>query len=124
MDLPQFVQDLPVTGLSAGEKASLEVDITVEELRGALAQLNTGKAPGSNGFPPEYWYLVWQQAGQPMLEMFQEALKMGKLPPDLHTADVVVLPKPETDRASCFLTLAEQSTVCYDGKNGLSNIVV
>ncbi|KAJ1150978.1 hypothetical protein NDU88_003765 [Pleurodeles waltl] len=83
-DLPQFVQDLPVLSLSSEDRESLEVDITVEELRKALAQLQPGKAPGHNGFPPEYWSI-------------SEALRKGELPPDLRTADTVVLSKPNLD---------------------------
>ncbi|KAJ1178086.1 hypothetical protein NDU88_003334 [Pleurodeles waltl] len=74
-DFPQFVQDLPVPSLSVDNRASLEADISVEELEAALAQLNLGKAPGPNGFPLEYWRLVCRQVGQPMLDMFQEALE-------------------------------------------------
>ncbi|KAJ1130566.1 hypothetical protein NDU88_008917 [Pleurodeles waltl] len=84
-DLPRFVQDLPVSSLSVDDRASLKEDISVEELRAALAQLNPGRVFGLNGFPPGYWRLVWRQAGQPMLEMFQVALEMGKLAPDLQT---------------------------------------
>ncbi|KAJ1209785.1 hypothetical protein NDU88_005158 [Pleurodeles waltl] len=95
-ELPHFGQDLPVTGLSAEDRASLEANIMVEELTVALAHLNPRKTPGPNGFPPEYWHLVWQQAGQTMLEIIQEALEMGKLPRDLQNADIVVPPKPGT----------------------------
>ncbi|KAJ1150809.1 hypothetical protein NDU88_003598 [Pleurodeles waltl] len=101
LDLLQFIHDLPVPSLSAEDRASLETDISVKELRTALGQLNSGKAPKLNGFPPEYWCLVWQHAGRPMLEMFQEAVEKGKLSLDLRTTDIVVLPKPGTVGHCC-----------------------
>ncbi|KAJ1178182.1 hypothetical protein NDU88_003429 [Pleurodeles waltl] len=71
------------------------------QLRTALMLLNPGKAPRPNGFPPEYWRLLLQQAGQPLLEMFQEVLEKGKLLLDLRMADTVVLLKPGTAGQYC-----------------------
>ncbi|KAJ1185465.1 hypothetical protein NDU88_002257 [Pleurodeles waltl] len=87
-DLSQFVQDLMVPCLSIEDRKSLEADITAEELRKALAHLQPDKVPGPSRFPPKYWRLVWPQAGQPMLEMFQEALKRDRAP-DLFLGIVV-----------------------------------
>ncbi|KAJ1138855.1 hypothetical protein NDU88_005236 [Pleurodeles waltl] len=81
-DLQQFVHDLPVSRLSPEDREFLEADVTDEELQ-ALGQLHSGKVPGPNGFQPEYWCLVLPHLGQPMLDMFQEALEKGILPPDL-----------------------------------------
>ncbi|KAJ1100348.1 hypothetical protein NDU88_005434 [Pleurodeles waltl] len=87
--------------LSLDNRESLEVDITVEELRVALVQLQPRKAPGPNGFLHEYWCLVWPQAGQPTLELFRELLEKGRLPLDLWTADIVLQPKPRTAGLHC-----------------------
>ncbi|KAJ1212959.1 hypothetical protein NDU88_000598 [Pleurodeles waltl] len=50
------------------ERESLEVDFTCDELLPALAQLQAGKAPGLNGFPAEFWWLVWPQTVPLLLE--------------------------------------------------------
>lgn len=50
LDLPQ---------LSDEDRALLDRPLSPEELRKALAELNTGKSPGSDGLPPEFYVRFW-----------------------------------------------------------------
>ncbi|KAJ1126195.1 hypothetical protein NDU88_004603 [Pleurodeles waltl] len=66
-DMPKFVKDLLVPSLPFEDRASLDAENTVDELGGALAQLQPDRAPELNGFPREYWHLEWPQMGHSML---------------------------------------------------------
>ena len=52
--LAEFIKNLPVATLSDEQRAQLEEEITEEELLKALAQIQTGKALGPNGFPVKF----------------------------------------------------------------------
>lgn len=45
----------------AEQKAVLEQDITVQELREALSELPTGKSPGHDGTTKEFFTLFWAE---------------------------------------------------------------
>ncbi|KAJ1193329.1 hypothetical protein NDU88_002627 [Pleurodeles waltl] len=82
-DIASFVVDLPTIRLMLEERNSLEEAITFVELGDALGQLLLGKTPGLNRFPGEYFKAYWTQLGQEKVVMFLEALKIGRLLPDL-----------------------------------------
>ena len=58
-DLTAFMRDLPVDGLSKRDRAALEEDITVDELGAAMSHVQSGKAPGPNGYPIEFYRASW-----------------------------------------------------------------
>ncbi len=51
--MDQFLQDLPK--LSSEDKNSLDVMISFDELSKAVKQLSTGKSPGIDGLPAEFY---------------------------------------------------------------------
>lgn len=70
---------------------SLEVNITTEELSGAISCMKGGKTPGPDGIPIEIFKLFQDTLIPPMLEMFKEALDTGSLPPSLNMALITLL---------------------------------
>ncbi|KAJ1180895.1 hypothetical protein NDU88_006106 [Pleurodeles waltl] len=74
---PLSPRDQQIPCLSLGDQDSLDAEVTCDKLCVALAQLQPGKALGTNGFLAEYWCLVWPQVGSLLLDMLQEGLLRG-----------------------------------------------
>ena len=72
---------------------SMENPITLEELRLALSAMASGKAPGLDGIPHEFYETFWDIIGPELLEMFHESLQVGELPLSWRRAVVSLLPK-------------------------------
>ena len=54
-----FADLVPSGGDHLGPSLAINVDnFTVEEIRMALKTLSTGKAPGGDGVPPEFWKVL------------------------------------------------------------------
>lgn len=63
-----------VPQLSEEDKEALEAPFSEEELRKALGQLNTNKAPGSDGLPPEFYGKFWHLIAPYYLDSLQSSL--------------------------------------------------
>ena len=74
---------------------------TLEETTKAVNQLQSGKAPGPDGIPPE----VFKHGGAPLLErmtdLMQALWEKGEVPQDFKDANIIHLYKNKGDRASC-----------------------
>ena len=80
---------------------SLTLSWSVEELDKAVDALSNGKAPGSDGIPPEVI-----TSGKPVpLALLHEVLclcwKGGAVPQDMHDATIITLYKNKGDRLDC-----------------------
>ena len=71
----------------------MENPITLEELRLALSGMASGKAPGLDGIPREFYETFWDIIGPELLEMFQESLQVAELPLICRRAIVSLFPK-------------------------------
>ena len=69
--------------------------LTVGDLYDAMSSMNSGKAPGPDGIPIEFYKKFKQKLVQPLLDMFNESYKTGTLPPSLRLALITVILKPD-----------------------------
>uniref|UniRef100_A0A8C4NJP1 Reverse transcriptase n=1 Tax=Eptatretus burgeri TaxID=7764 RepID=A0A8C4NJP1_EPTBU len=86
-----FIEPLPK--LSESQRASLESSITLEELGLALSSMASGKAPGLDGIPCEFYKTFWDIIGPELLEVLKESFQVGELPLSFRRAVVSLLPK-------------------------------
>lgn len=83
------------------QNKSLTVEITTEELQQAMGKCKSGKAPGSDGFPSE-WYRIFSKQLIPLLrDTFSWVVREGKIPPSWKKAIISVIPKGKKDREYC-----------------------
>ncbi|XP_059578699.1 transposon TX1 uncharacterized 149 kDa protein isoform X1 [Alligator mississippiensis] len=79
--------------LDALEAGELERDLSLEELAAATAGLASGKAPGLDGLPAEFYKTFWPLLGPSLLRVFQESLADKVLPISCRRAVLTLLPK-------------------------------
>ncbi len=90
--MDQFLQDLPK--LSSEDKNSSDVMISFDELSKAVKQLFlTGKSPGIDGLPAEFYKAFWGVLGEDLYNVFCECFKRGCLPNSCQRAVLSLLPK-------------------------------
>jgi len=75
-----FLDQLQFQSLSEDEKEALDGTLTVEDLYDAMDSMNSGKAPGHDRIPIEFYKKFRQKLAQPLLDMFNESYKTGTLP--------------------------------------------
>uniref|UniRef100_A0A4W6F6F5 Reverse transcriptase domain-containing protein n=1 Tax=Lates calcarifer TaxID=8187 RepID=A0A4W6F6F5_LATCA len=87
----ELLKDLPQ--LSAEEKADLDKELTLEELTSAVNQLASGRAPGIDGLPIDFFKTFWNIMGRDLHGVFMECYKTGCLPVSCQRAVLSLLPK-------------------------------
>ncbi|KAI3373356.1 hypothetical protein L3Q82_006654 [Scortum barcoo] len=71
----------------------LEAQLTPQELYAALMSLKSGKAPGIDGLPVDFYKSFWSVLGEDLLEVFNNCLERGRLPLSCRRAVITLLPK-------------------------------
>ena len=72
-------------------RAVLELPISLEELTAALKGLKSGKVPGMDGIPKEFYEEFWDILGPDLLLVFQSVLEEGRLSPTMREGVVSLL---------------------------------
>lgn len=94
---PACLSSVSLPSLSASSRQSLVQPISCLELEDALKLFPNEKAPGFDGLPIEFFKSFKNVLLPPLLEVFQEALDKGRLPPSMRQEVIVLLPKPGKD---------------------------
>ena len=74
---------------------------TVAETQKAIDQLQTGKAPGADGIPPEIYKMGGLALVEHLTGIFQSFWRKGELPQDLKDANIMHLYKNKGDKSVC-----------------------
>lgn len=96
-----FLDQLQFRTVSDGEKKKLDSPITAEELCEAMGNMNSGKAPGPDGLPIEFYKTFSRRLVRPLLDMFEESFTNGKLPDSLRLAIITLILKPNKPPNEC-----------------------
>ncbi|KAJ3599425.1 hypothetical protein NHX12_033388 [Muraenolepis orangiensis] len=87
----EILEGLPQ--LSPEEKAALDLELTLEELTGAVNQMASGQAPGIDGLSGEFLKHFWGILGADLRGVFSECFRTGSLPVSCRRAVLSLLPK-------------------------------
>lgn len=60
-----------------------EINLCVDDLTQAVRSMSNNKCPGADGLPKEFYITFWEDLKEPLLTMFMESLRIGKLPSSL-----------------------------------------
>lgn len=89
--MDQLLQGLPQ--LTSEDRAVLDASISLEELTAAVTKMASGKAPGLDGLPAEFYKHFWKVLGADLWEVLQESSQIGLMPPSCRHAVLSLLPK-------------------------------
>lgn len=70
----ELLEGLPQ--LTLEEKATLDLEMTLEELTVAVKQLVSGQAPGINGLSADFFKRFWTIVGPDLYSVLLECLRM------------------------------------------------
>lgn len=65
-----FFQNLDLPSVSPNDSQTLDAPLTVTEIKEAIHSMNSGKSPGPDGYPVEFYKRFSNQLAPLLLEMF------------------------------------------------------
>lgn len=71
----KYIDDLPPRSLSDTVRDDLDAPLSIDEIQTALVSMNSGKAPGTNGFPCKFLKYNQSQLMTPYLALLMQQLK-------------------------------------------------
>lgn len=92
-----FFKDLPMPLVSQKDKEDLEKPISLEEIRRAIKGLQGSRAPGPDGYTAEFYKSFMNELAPVLLQVYNESLNLGKLPPTFYQAIIFLIHKKDKD---------------------------
>lgn len=87
----ELLQDPP--HLTTEDKQTLESEITFEELSAAVLGLASGRTPGIDGLPGEFYKHFWTLIGADFYEVLKQVFRVGLMSKSCQRAVLTLLPK-------------------------------
>ncbi|KAJ1170993.1 hypothetical protein NDU88_002864 [Pleurodeles waltl] len=95
-----YLQHIPITNLMAEDRDRQGGPVTMAEVSEAIAQLASGKTPGTDGLPMDFYKKIEKQLTPQLVEMYTESLQNGIMPCTMREAMAVPLPKTKSRQPS------------------------
>lgn len=102
-NMNSFLDNLELPSIEPGDREGLDRTLTQSEITTAIGDMRTGKSPGPDGYPPEFFKKFKDKLAPIMLEVFNESLGNGSLPPTLTQAKITLLLKKDKDPTNWLL---------------------
>ena len=96
-----FLGKLDLPSLSEADQGTLGRPITPEEVAEAITSLQSGKAPGPDGFGPEFYKKFQELLIGPLTKMYIHSIESGQFPPTLYSANISVILKKGKPSDEC-----------------------
>ena len=90
----EFVDGLSITRLSEKQNKEMNRPFTLQEFTDALKRMSKHKAPGTDGFPAEFYKTFWKDLKHFFYRMALESYDNGALPNTLKEGILSLIPKP------------------------------
>ena len=97
----EFLDSLSFASLDDDSVKSLDLELLAEDLSLAISCMKGGKSPGPDGIPIEIYKIFKDKLIPPLLDMYNESLEKGSLPPSLNMAEISLLLKPGKPSSMC-----------------------
>ena len=94
-------QDISYTTLSQEEQDQIGADITLEEVKKVIQDLQGGKSPGDDGLPAEFSKVFSDTLAPKLHRVYKDALEKGSLPDSMQTALKTLIHQKDRDPQKC-----------------------
>lgn len=101
LELQEYLDAIPFPSLSEEHRNLLEGDFSLEEVQTAIGSLQSGKTPGADGLPTEFYSQNAEVLAPKMKALFSGLVETGALPESMEEAIIVLIPKPGKDSQEC-----------------------
>ena len=92
-EINTYLQNINLPKITVEQMETLDAPITEDEVRRAILSMKTGKSPGADGIPAEYYKSFIDIVTPVLTEVFSETLDSGLLPPTFNEALISVIHK-------------------------------
>ena len=99
--MTEFLDNLDIPSIAQDQSESLERPLDKQEVENSIRDMQSGKAPGPDGYPIEFFKKFSSQLTPLLLNMFNHSLEQSSLPRSLTEALITVLLKPGKDAMDC-----------------------
>ncbi|KAK3510233.1 hypothetical protein QTP70_031055, partial [Hemibagrus guttatus] len=89
-----LLKELPQ--LHETQKEEIDRTINLQELTDAMSQLSTGRSPGIDGLPVDFYQHFWNVMGQDLHEVLSECIEMRTEEEDAVTDSILSFKAPQT----------------------------
>lgn len=96
-----FLDKLDLPSIREIQNKRILAEITSKELDKAINRLKANKAPGSDGFPGEWYKTFKEELKALLLGSLNYIHKEGKIPASWKEAIITLIPKENKDRDNC-----------------------
>ncbi len=96
-----FFQKLDSQRVSPNDNQTLDAPLTPSEIKEAINSMNSGKSPGADGYPVEFYKQLSNQLAPLLLEMFNYSYSHGSLPVTLMQASISLIHKKDKEPLNC-----------------------
>lgn len=101
MSFKAFLDPLPVPTIPPNLVEKLEAPLTQTEITLAISSMQSGKSPGPDGFPAEFFKRFSALLSPQLTTILSESLRLASLPPSLNEACIMLIAKRGKDPAEC-----------------------
>ena len=114
-EIEAFLEGLQLPKVDERDKAMLDSSISEGEIIETIKSMQTGKAPGPDGFPTEFYKLFFPKLAPLLRLVFSEIITEEMLPSTMAQATITVLLKKDKDPLECG-SYRPISLLCCDYK--------
>lgn len=99
--MDDFFDLLKMPGVDPDLTEKLEAEISVDELKKVVYSMQSGKCPGLDGYPVEFYRTFIDKLAPILIDMYNESFILSKLPSTLTQASISLILKKNKDPLSC-----------------------
>lgn len=107
-----FFKDLRIPKINNKQQELLEAPISLLEIKSAINSLQSGKSPGPDGYPVEFFKIMNDKISPYLLKAIHTSFHVSKLPNYMNVANITVIHKKRKGSRGMQLLQANQFVKC------------